>query len=447
MKNKTLIIIIIAAIAIAAIAFGLKKKSTVKAPAEEPAQAEQAAEEAEAFDPNPSNKLFSIEIPEEYAGLVEYEISDTSISVYDKEQKDGGFGGFAFAIDAYDGPSSYGYTNDRKAGELTAGDGKLYDIVITHPSDVQYDFTQSPDGVPEQFAKLYDSAEAAAATVKSADGGSFVPGAGMKGEDLYPDIVEKHALALAEKWSGSRLEAEEMSPIYFALDVMGQDDLADAIGYAYADLNDDGIDELLIGEITDDSSQGMVFDVYAMVDRVPAHILSGWYRNRFHVLENGDFCNGYSGGANEIGTRIYALAHNESEITPYISFKIDSNENEEQPWFVAYGQNENDDEWENVTEEEFNEIKSRFETLKEITYIPLSTIELPEEEPAEAAAEETAEEAAEEAAEEPVEEVEEPAEAAEETAEAAEEAVEETAEAAEEVTEAVEAEAAGTANP
>ena len=421
MKKNTLMIIIIAAIVVIAAGFGLRSRIGSKAPAPEAAQTEQAAEAAEAeqpadaFDANPASKLFSIEIPEEFAGLVEYEIGDTSIHVYDKEQKDGGFGGYAYGIEAYEDPAFYGYTGEKKVGELTAADGKLYDVVISHPSDVQYDFTQG-GAVPEAFAKLYDSAEAAAATIKCVDGGTYAPGAGIKGEDLYPEIVKKHALAIAETWDASRLEEEEMSPVYYAMDIMGHDSIADTVGYAYADLDGDGVDELLIGEITDGTAQGLVYDVYTMAGRKPVHIMSGWYRNRFQVLENGDLLNEYSAGAKESGTRVYSVSHNEGAAIPYIAFKTDGYENEEQPWFVAYGSGEEDDEWENITEEEYNEICSRYESLKEITYTPLSSVELPEAEPeeaAEAAAEETAE-PAEEAAEGPAEEAAEETEAAEE---------------------------------
>ena len=161
----------------------------VPEPEAEP-EAEPAPAEEEEFDPNPANELFSITIPDEFAGKVEYEITEDSISVYDKESKEAGFGGHAFTIRACDDMSEYGFI-DKKIGELTTGEGDVYDMVLAYPTDVQYDPMTNNGQAPETFAKLYDGAAEIAKGLVSVDGGSYADGAGTKGEDLYQAEVAK----------------------------------------------------------------------------------------------------------------------------------------------------------------------------------------------------------------------------------------------------------------
>ena len=389
MKNRKVMIALLLASSMAMAACG-KKEAAQEAPeqpaVEEAAETEAAAEAEEApaveeevqpeepaFDPAPANKLFQINLPEDLAGKVDVEVSDDGISVYDKESKDAGFGGFAFAIQAFASPADYGYMNEKKIGELTAADGSVYDMAIVHPTDVQYDVVTYNGEAPENFASLYDSAEAIAETIQGMDGAVYAAGAGMKGEDLYGEILAKHIQAVEEEWDANKLEEEKMSPTYYAMGIMGDTDAMETIGYTYQDINSDGIDELLIGEIAEGAWQGVVYDIYTMVDREPAHVVSGWPRNRYYVLDGGLISNEFSGSAFESGVRIYALEHNSAELVHQLSFETNTMENEEQPWFVAYGPAAENEEWENVTEEEYNEIKSRFENLVRINYQPLSS--------------------------------------------------------------------------
>ena len=403
MKKRKWILAMLLICAVALSACGKKKAEPAEdAPVEEAAVEEEAAEEEaaaeeaaaeeapaeEEFDPNPANKIFSITIPDEFAGKVEYEIADDSISVYDKESKDGGFGGHTFTIRACDDMSQYGFI-DKKIGELTAGDGTVYDMVLAYPTDVQYDIEGNNGQAPETFAKLYDSAAEIAKGIESVDGGSYADGAGMKGEDLYQDVVAKVALAIDEHWDAVRLEEEELSPMYYAMYAMGDDDVASKIGYAYKDVNADGIDELLIGEIGSGAWQGVVYDIFTIVDKEPAHVVSGWSRCRYYAVENGMLCNEYSGGAALSGLTMYSLEHNATELYPQIALKLDGYEDEEQPWFVAYGSDFDEEKWEQLTEEEYKEYKERFTDLVYLDFVPFSTVE--------AAAPEEAEEEEEEA--------------------------------------------------
>ena len=125
-----------------------------------------------------SNKMFSITLPDKAAGKFVSETTDNSISIFDKEAKEADFGGFAFSVSAYKEPSEYAGGMDSKVGEFTADDGTLYDVVVSYPSDVQYDYTKYDD-LPESYEMLYRGAEDIIKTLEGADGkGEFAWGGG-----------------------------------------------------------------------------------------------------------------------------------------------------------------------------------------------------------------------------------------------------------------------------
>ena len=126
--------------------------------------------------------------------------------------------------------------------------------------------------------------------------------------------------------------------------------------------------ELLIGEIAEGELKGTVYDIYTIVDRKPAHVVSGSGRDRYYALENSMICNEYSGGADLTGWQSYDIEPNTVNLLPQLGIKMDGYENKEKPWFVNYAEPEN---WENIDEEQFDEFKSRLEYIR-FDFSPLS---------------------------------------------------------------------------
>lgn len=315
-------------------------------------------------------KLFSITLPEELRGFYEVKKEKEKISIFHKESKKAGFGGFAFGIKVYKNPSDHAVLpGSRKLGELTDKSGNLYDVVLKHPTDVQYDYTISPEA-PESFKILYNIGDSI--NIQGINGSSYYKNQGMKGEDLYKNILEKHITAINEKWDSSKLEKENMSYMYNVIAQTNKNPL-NKIGYAYYDVNADGIEELLIGEIAEGNWKGVVYDIYTMVDRKPQHVVSGGTRNRYYVCDDSFVCNEYSSGALESGVIVYNLVENTNELYPQVNFKYDGYSNPKQPWYISYS----DEKWENVTEEAFNERKKVFDKYERFDFIPLSKFSVP----------------------------------------------------------------------
>lgn len=320
-------------------------------------------------DTTVSNKYFSIMLPEELKGFYEAKISKDTISIYDKASKIAGFGGFAFAIRIYKNPSDHAVLpGSKKLGELTDKNNILYDVVLKHPTDVQYDYTKGTKA-PDRYALMYEFGDIV--SIKGKNKSQYHKNQGTKGKDLYRQILQKHLKAVNEHWDSSKLEKENMSYMYNVMSEMHKN-VADKIGYTYYDINGDGIDELIIGEIAEGNWKGVIYDIYTMVNRKPKHVVSGGERDRYYVCNDVFVCNEYSSGAFESGVRVYILVENSVELYPQVSFKYDGYENKKNPWFLSYGHD--DDKWENVSEQIYEERIKHFEKYNRFDYIPLSNV-------------------------------------------------------------------------
>jgi hypothetical protein len=163
------------------------------------------------------NNLFSIILPEELKGLYETKIEKDKISIYHIDSKKAGFGGFAFGIKGYKKPSDHAVLpGSKKLGELTDKKGILYDIVLKHPTDVQYDYTKSSEA-PESFKILYEIGDII--NIQGIKGSTYYKNQGTKGESLYKEVLKRHITAIKEKWDSQKLEEENMSYMYNILRV------------------------------------------------------------------------------------------------------------------------------------------------------------------------------------------------------------------------------------
>ncbi|MBO4374747.1 MAG: haloacid dehalogenase-like hydrolase [Lachnospiraceae bacterium] len=320
-------------------------------------------------DPERENKVFDMKLPEEVADIAVVESRKNGFIVSEKEAKEAGFGGHAFSVYAYEEPSDYAGGMSIKVGEIKGGDKTFYDIVMEYPSDVQFDYSKN-DEMPENYERLYRGAEDIVKGITPKGKGEFIWGAGCKGEDMYDDVIAKYVEAVDGEWNSAKLEEEDMSPGYFQKNREEGHKVMDEVGFAYKDVNSDGVDELLIGVIEDGEMKGTVYDIYTMVDREPAHVVSGTARDRYYALENGMIVNIASKGAEETDYITYDIEPNTTDLCQQLALKVDGYENREKPWFASFGI---DSKWENITEKEFDDYMSRIECIR-FDFTPLSDV-------------------------------------------------------------------------
>lgn len=318
---------------------------------------------------NISNRFFSFYVPVRLREQCIARKTKYGIYMYDKPSKKAGFGGFVFGVQMFKNPSDHAMMpGSKKVGEFEDRKGIVYDMVLHHPTDVQYDYV---DKKSESYDALYDYADFAVKNIIPNKGCKYFYARGTKGEDLYGEILQKHVTAIKEKWDSTKLEKENMSYMYNVL-AHSDKNVLKKTGYAYYDVNGDGIEELLIGEIADGAWKGIVYDMYTMVNRKPVHVVSGGARNRYYVCDDYFICNEYSGGANESGKLVYILVENSTELYPQVGFKYDGYTNRENPWFISY--DFANDKWKEVKEDFFNERKSTFDRYERFNYTPLANL-------------------------------------------------------------------------
>ena len=363
MKNKGIALIICSMLLLSAC--GADKADNAQETKTTETQATENTAENTAAGEKISNKLFEITMPADLEGVYVSDVKDDQITIYHKESKDAGFDGMVFTIWARPLPSEFAGGPYTKKGELTDADGKRYEVVLGQATEVQWDYEKYTE-MPDDFQKLYDSTEDILAGMTGVDGATFEYLAGTKGEDLYGNIILNYKKAFEEGWDANLFEQNGMSPEFYSL---GQDSLSN-IGFAYYDTDKDGIDELFVGSLMDDELKGSIYDIYTMVDGLPTHVISGTARNRFYIYDGGMIVNEYSSGALENGKLVYCLEPNSTEMVYQWGTKIDAYENENQPWFTSY----TEDEWENVSEDEFQSREAASEDYTKLDFKPLSEL-------------------------------------------------------------------------
>ena len=315
-----------------------------------------------------SNGYFSFNIPYEIKDTYNVRKNDNGIYICEKKSEQAGLGGFAFGLKIFKSPKEYAYMpNAKKIGELTDKNGIIYDMVLMRPTDVQYIEEKETEKIYNRLYNYGDKVE-----IKGINGSKFFKNAGTKGEDLYGEILKKYKKAFTEKWtSDEKFENEDMGYMYYNL-LQSNKDLRNEIGYAYYDINSDGIDELFIGKIAKGKSKGIIYDMYTMVERKPTHVLSGGDIDKYieYLVFNCVFlCNESSLTKNENSMRVFVLEKNSTELFSQITFIYDANKNKKSPWFITY---DNVKDSKNVSKKLYNKRKSIFsKRYKRFDFIPI----------------------------------------------------------------------------
>lgn len=291
--------------------------------------------------------LIQITIPDELQGTTYAKVSEDRISVYDKELVDAGWPGLVFEVGTSSNCNIFAGGMFTKQGEIFAADGTIYNVGRGYASEIQWDYNE-PD-MPESYKKLLDATDSIFENITGVGGNKFVFKSGTKGEDIYSAVLDKYITAVNENWDAIKCEEEEISPEIAAITANAEKPL-ETIGYAFADMNNDGIEDLFIGDMSGSEIDGMVYDVYSTVDREATHIVTGTARDRYYAYGNYALVNEFSGGAMENGSVIWIFEPNSTDMVCQLGYKYDAYTDEENPWFSTY----DNEEWTAVSEDEYN---------------------------------------------------------------------------------------------
>ncbi len=137
----------------------------------------------------------------------------------------------------------------------------------------------------------------------------FVPVQGnAEGEDLYAPyytLVDAIRLNLKDNW-------QEMSPEDLDVNNIFAYGNRETLGWLMKDLDGDGLDELLLGELTLGEEVGPIYNIFKLEDDGGLRrIVDGWERSRWYLLADGTLVNEGSSGADDSFREAYGFADGE----------------------------------------------------------------------------------------------------------------------------------------
>ena len=117
-------------------------------------------------------------------------------------------------------------------------------------------------------------------------------------EQAYAVVIGEYYTALEQRWNGAELMEDGLN--YMAADCYGEEPLEN-LGYAIADVDGDGVQELLIGTIkADEFYDKMIFSLYTLDENgVNKLVFDGTERNRYYYAGENRFANLGSSAFNE----------------------------------------------------------------------------------------------------------------------------------------------------
>ncbi len=319
------------------------------------AASESTSESGTSYDTNEfSNDYFKITMPEEVEGLYEVETTNDSISIFEKKSKEDGFGGLVVTFRATEEFAGGPY---EKIGEVSDSNAVIYDLIKGYATEIQWNY-EEPD-MPEAYKKLEDCTDVITGSIEGVNGFNYTEGAGTKGEDLYNTVLAKYVKAANEGWDSSKYEEEGMSPEFAGVST-------EEIGFSYMDINVDGIEELFVGIISDDT-KNIAYDVYTIAGHAPAIVASGSAESYYCNDDDVFLANEYVDGEVK-GFAVYNLDTGSTVLTYQWGVKYDEGADAAEPWFKGYSQ----DEYEKITKEDYEREITISDNYRDFQYQPLS---------------------------------------------------------------------------
>lgn len=169
--------------------------------------------------------------------------------------------------------------------------------------------------------------------------------------EAYQEILGKYQNMIQEKWERDQAFEENLSGIVVDLNDIGN--AANEVGYYLYDLDQDGKEELLIGEMDNDAlANCIIFDAYTLVNGKAVQIFESESRNRYYLVEDEAgaviIANEASNGAANSGWLYYVV--NGTQLNVVQSVIFDAGEDEQNPWFMS-----TDDDWDVSNDEPVDE--------------------------------------------------------------------------------------------
>ena len=152
----------------------------------------------------------------------------------------------------------------------------------------------------------------------------------------YSQQIQRYKTALTEKWSEEQYLENELStlPAHYY-----EGNPLENVGFGFADLDNDGHWELIIGGILNAEKDPTVFEIWTLVDGNPVMLVQGGIRNRYILQYEEEnrlwiIANEASSGAANSATYYLMLKEGKLEVIQGLVF--DATVDEKNPWYLTY---------------------------------------------------------------------------------------------------------------
>ena len=121
----------------------------------------------------------------------------------------------------------------------------------------------------------------------------------------YSSVLTAYRDALAANAGEGDLMGAGLS----ILCIYAGEDKPACVGYCFADLDGDGMNELLIGQISgDEFTDKVIFDAYTLVDGAPVQLFQSRERARYYLCGDNTVALEGSSGADSADSELYAIS-------------------------------------------------------------------------------------------------------------------------------------------
>ncbi len=116
----------------------------------------------------------------------------------------------------------------------------------------------------------------------------------------YRELIERVEQGVRDGWTEITPEELGVSDVFKRTENLKP-------GWVRLDINGDGRDELLFGEIVEDGEASVIYDIFALPGDQLTHPVTGWEFNRWYLLEGGRLVNEVSGTGYDLSRTGYGF--------------------------------------------------------------------------------------------------------------------------------------------
>lgn len=186
-----------------------------------------------------------------------------------------------------------------------------------------------------------------------------------KQEITYKKILDKHYKAFTEKWDEWKMEDKGLNNLYARYDGLSE------LGYAFIDIDKNGVDELFIGktELSEDQSDSFC-SMYSIIDGKITLVAEGKERDNYYLCDDYIIERDAWGGA-MLGETVAMRFDGTKKFKVIEAVFVDGDVNSDNPWFYWDGEVEKEMYNNPISQEEAKEFYDKYNPI-EVSYTPFS---------------------------------------------------------------------------